>query len=374
MATKRDYYEVLGINKSASADEIKKAYRTLAKKYHPDVSTDPHATEKFAEIQVAYDCLSDPDKKANYDRFGTEDPTNFGGAGAGGFSGSGGFGFEDIFSTIFGGGRSNARSGSSSTRGRDLMTDATITFEEAAFGTKKQINVTRLETCTKCSGSGAYSKSDIETCSRCHGSGRVIVEQATILGRMRTETTCPECNGKGKTIKKACPECNGNGRVRKSRVITVNILAGVNDDQTIRLSGEGEAGQNGGSKGDLLIHINVKPHEIFVREGNDIHLELPITFSQAALGATIAVKTLTGMVNLKVPAGTQSNTRFKLANKGIDNKITNRVGHQFVTVKVVTPTNLTSKQKDIFKDLSATDETANNSLFDKIKKFFKEKK
>lgn len=374
MATKRDYYEVLGINKSASADEIKQAYRTLAKKYHPDVSTDPNATEKFAEIQVAYDCLSDPDKRANYDRFGTEDPANFGGAGASGFGGAGGFGFEDIFSSIFGGGRSSGRSGTSSTRGRDLMTDATITFEEAAFGTKKQINVTRLETCAKCSGTGAYSKSDIETCSRCHGSGRVIVEQATILGRMRTETTCPDCNGKGKTIKKACPECNGNGRVRKSRVITVNILAGVNDDQTIRLSGEGEAGQNGGPKGDLLIHINVKPHEIFVRDGNDIHLELPITFSQAALGATIEVKTLTGMVNLKVPAGTQSNTRFKLANKGIDNKITNRVGHQFVTVKVVTPTNLTSKQKDIFKDLSATDETANNSLFDKIKKFFKEKK
>lgn len=375
MATKRDYYEVLGVSRDASPEEIKKAYRTLAKKYHPDVSTDPKATEKFAEIQVAYDCLSDPEKKANYDRFGTEDPTNgFGGSGftdASGF-GSGFGGFEDIFSSIFGGGR--ARSGQSSVRGRDIMMDITLTFEEAVFGVKKQINVNRQEECPRCKGSGAYSDADISTCSRCHGEGRVIVEQATILGRMRTETVCPDCNGKGKTIKKECPECNGSGRVKKARTITVNILAGVNDDQTIRLSGEGEAGSRGGSKGDLLIHVNVKPHELFIRDGNDIILDLPITFSQAALGATIEVKTLQGMVNLKIPAGTQSGTKFKMSNKGINNKITGRTGHQFVIVKVVTPTNLTSKQKEILGELSKTDETANNSFFDKIKKFFREKK
>lgn len=374
MATKRDYYEVLGVSKDASQDDIKKAYRALAKKYHPDVSTDPNATEKFAEIQVAYDCLSDPEKRSNYDNYGTEDPTN--GFGGSGFSGSGGFsgfgGFEDIFSSFFGGGRS--RSSNGATRGRDIVVDVTLTFEEAAFGVKKQINVNRYEECNHCHGSGAESPSDVSTCSKCRGTGRVTVQQATILGRIQTEMVCPDCNGRGKKITHTCHKCNGNGRNKNNKTINVNIMAGINDGQTIRLSGEGEAGTNGGTKGDLLIRVTVKPHEIFERDGNDIYLELPITFSQAALGATIEVKTLQGMVNLKIPAGTQTGTKFKMSNKGIDNKITNRCGNQYVTVKVVTPTKLSTKQKELFTDLSKTDETANNTIFDRIKNFFKDKK
>lgn len=368
MATKRDYYEVLGVSRDASQDEIKKAYRSLAKKYHPDVSTDPNATEKFAEIQVAYDCLSNPEKKANYDRFGTEDMNGFAGG-----AGAGGFGFEDIFSSIFGGMGGSSRTRSGARRGNDLYSDVTITFEESAFGVEKKVTVTKLDTCSKCGGSGAHSKDDVVTCTRCNGRGTIITQQNTILGMMRSENTCPECSGTGKKIKKVCTECNGSGRVRKTKTLNVKIPAGISDDQTIRLSGEGEAGTKGGSAGDLLIHVTVKRHEVFERDGNNIILELPITFSQAALGASIEIKTLYGMVNLKVPAGIQSGTKLKLSGKGIDNKINGRKGDQIVFVTVVTPNGLTSEQKDLFEKLSKTDETRNNNLFDRIKKFFKQK-
>lgn len=369
MATKKDYYEVLGISKDATQEEIKKAYRTLAKKYHPDVSTDPNATEKFAEIQVAYDCLSDPDKRANYDRFGTEDMNGF----AGGAGGASGFGFEDIFSSIFGGMGGSSRQKNGPRRGRDIQTEITITFEEAAFGVEKSINVTKMDTCSKCNGLGAASKNDISTCSRCNGRGTVVTQQNTFLGTIRSENTCPECGGTGKKIKTKCPECGGAGRTRKNKTLNVKVPAGIADDQTIRLSGEGEAGINGGGSGDLLIRVNVKKHEIFERDENNILLDLPITFSQAALGANIDVRTLYGMVSLKVPAGIQSGTKLKLSGKGIDNKINGRKGDQIVKVIVITPTNLTTKQKEIFNELSGTDETKNNNLFDKIKKFFKQK-
>ena len=370
MATKRDYYEVLGVSKNATPEEIKKAYRNLAKQYHPDVSTDPNATEKFAEIQVAYDCLSDPQKRSNYDNYGTEDPTN-GFNGGGGFSGGFG-GFEDIFSSFFGGGRTrNTRAGAA--RGRDIVVDMNLTFEEAAFGTKKTINVTRYEECDNCHGSGAETPNDISTCSRCGGSGTVLVEQATIFGRIRTESVCPTCNGKGKRVTKSCSKCSGNGRIRQKRNIEVEIPAGIDTDQTYSLRSQGEAGVNGGGNGDLLIRITVKPHEIFVRDGNDIYLELPITFSQAALGATIEINTIHGAANLKVPAGTQSGTKFRMPGKGINNKITGRTGNQIVTIKVVTPTNLSNKQKDLFQELSKTDETSGNSFFERIKNIFKKK-
>lgn len=369
MATKRDYYEVLGVSRDASPEEIKKAYRTLAKKYHPDVSSDPNATEKFAEIQVAYDCLSDPDKKANYDRFGTEDMSGFSGAG-----GAGGFGFEDIFSNIFGGfGGSRSRQ-STSQRGSDISETIMVSFEEAAFGTTKKIDLTKLDKCPKCKGQGAASKEDITTCSRCGGRGSVITQQNTFLGAIRTETTCPDCKGAGKKIKKACPECNGSGRTRISKKFDVKIPAGIMDDQTIRYSGEGEAGYRDGQNGDLLVRIRVKKHEIFERDGNNILLELPITFSQAALGANIDIETLHGSVSLKIPAGIQSGTKLKLAGKGINNSINGRKGDQIVTVVVVTPQNLSSKQKEIFAELSNTDETKNNNFFDKIKNFFDKKK
>lgn len=370
MATKRDYYEVLGVSRDASQEEIKKAYRTLAKKYHPDVSTDLNATEKFAELQSAYDCLSDPEKKANYDRFGSEDMNGFaGGSGNAGFGG-----FEDIFSSFFGGGFGGARTKSGAKRGRDLQTEITISFEEAAFGIEKEIPITKYDSCPKCGGTGAQSRDDITTCSRCGGRGVVITQQNTFLGVMRSETTCPDCGGTGKKIKRVCPECSGNGRVRRTKTLKVKIPAGIDDEQTIRLQGEGEAGTQGGSFGDLLIRVSVKPHEIFERDGNNILLDLPITFSQAALGANIEISTLYGAVNLKIPAGTQSGTKLKLAGKGIDNKISGRKGDQIVNVTVVTPTSLSAKQKEIFTELSKTDETKGASLFSKLKKMFNSKK
>jgi len=248
-----------------------------------------------------------------------------------------------------------------------------ISFEEAAFGAKKRATITRFEECTTCGGTGAHSHQDIQTCSRCRGQGRIIVEQATILGRIQTETTCPDCKGRGKKITKICDVCNGAGRNKKSATITIDIPAGIEDEQTIRYSNQGEAGLNGGSSGDLYINIRVKKHEIFERDGNDIYLEMPITFSQAALGFTLEVKTIHGMVALKIPAGTQTGTKFKLMNKGIANKTTGRTGHQYVTVNVVTPTRLTNEQKEIFNRLGKTDETADNRLFDRIKKFFSNK-
>ena len=372
MATKKDYYEVLGVPRTATPEEIKKAYRNLAKKYHPDVSTEPNATEKFAEIQVAYDCLSDPEKRSNYDNYGTEDPTNGFNTGGGGFGGFGGF--EDIFSSFFGGGGNRSRGGrQGATRGRDIVIDMTLTFEEAAFGVKKTISLNRYEECTHCHGTGAESPDDVVTCSRCRGQGTVMVDQTTIFGRIRTESVCPDCNGRGKRIKKVCSECNGNGRIKKKANIEVEIPSGINSEETYSLRGQGEAGTNGGSKGDLLIRVTVKPHGVFVRNGNDILLDLPITFSQAALGASIEINTIHGKANLKIPAGTQSGTKFKMAGKGINNKFTGRTGNQIVTIKVVTPTNLSSKQKELFQALSETDETSNDSFFAKIKNFFKGK-
>ncbi len=370
MATKKDYYEILGVPRDASQEDIKKAYRSLAKKYHPDVCKEANANERFAEIQVAYDCLSDPDKRANYDRFGTEDPQmgGFGGAGASGF---GGFdGFDDIISSIFGGGRSQQRRGGPS-RGRDIEQDLVIDFIEACQGVKKEVKFTRFDTCTKCAGSGAYSQSDITTCSKCGGRGRVVVVANTLLGQMRTEQECPDCRGTGKKINRACPDCNGQGKVRVSKNIAINIPGGIDNDQTIRVANEGEAGNHGGTQGDLFVHIHVRNHEFFVREGNNIVIELPITFSQAALGASIEVQTLTGFVKMQIKPGTQNGDKYRLADKGINNQITKKVGHQIVVIKVVTPTNLSNKQKELFKELSETDETVGNSFFDKVKKFFK---
>lgn len=369
MATKKDYYEILGVPKDASQEDIKKAYRVLAKKYHPDVCKEPNANERFAEIQVAYDCLSDPEKRSNYDRFGTEEPTGFNG-GASGFDGFSGFsGFEDIFSSFFGGGGANKKGGPQ--RGRDIEQDVTISFEEACSGVRKEIKFVKYDSCTQCGGTGAYSKDDITTCSRCNGRGRVVTVQNTILGQMRSETDCPECKGTGKKIKRACPNCNGQGRMRVSKNIAVNIPGGIDNDQTIRVAGEGEAGSRGGQSGDLYVHVTVRDHEFFVRDGNNIILELPITFSQAALGATIDVKTITGTVKMTIKAGTQNGDKYRLAEKGITNKITKKTGHQIVIIKVVTPTNLTKKQQELFKELSETDETTGNNLFDRIKKFFK---
>ena len=365
----RDYYEILGINKNASEDEIKKAYRTLAKKYHPDVSTEPNAVEKFKEVQKAYDCLSDPEKRQNYDTYGSEEANPFGQGGAG-FNGQGFGGFEDIFSTFFGGGRNQRRSPNAPQKGNDLRMSINLTFEEAAFGVKKEIKINRYEECTKCGGTGAESRNDIHTCSRCHGTGTVIVEQATILGRIQTQSACPNCHGTGKTIDHVCSACRGAGKVKKDAKINVTIPSGIDDEQTLRLSGQGEPGVNGGPNGDIYITVSVKPHEYFKRDGNDIYLELPVTFTQVALGCSIDVDTLYGKVSMKVPAGTQTGTKFKLANKGIKNQTSGRTGNQYVILKVVTPTKLTKEQTELFTKLSKTDESSSNSIFDKFKKFF----
>ena len=367
---KRDYYEVLGVSKQASDEEIKKAYKTLAKKYHPDVSTEPNAEEKFKEINEAYEVLKDPQKRAQYDQFGFQDPSSGFGGGYGGFSGfgEGGSIFDDIFN-MFTGGRSQSSARQGQARGSDIQERITITFEESCFGCEKDIKVTRYETCSRCSGLGAESKSDIETCSKCRGSGRVTVIQNSLFGRIQTETVCPQCNGKGKTIKKKCSACNGDGRVRNTSSIKVKIPSGIASGQGLRLNGYGNAGINGGQTGDLLIQITVKPSDIFARDGLDLHIEMPITFSQAALGDTIQVPTIYGDETLKIPSGTQSNTQFKLSSKGITQVRggMKQTGNLYVTVKVVTPTKLTSEQKELFIKLSNTNEKS-DSLFDKFKR------
>ena len=293
--------------------------------------------------------------------------------GAGGFDGfnfGGGFGgFEDIFSSFFGGG-SRRKSSTGATRGRNIKTTITLTFEEAAFGCEKEITLSKLETCKDCSGTGAMSGKDIETCSRCHGRGRVVVEQNSIFGRVQTETTCPNCGGKGKTIKNKCTTCHGEGRIKVTSKLKVKIPSGVDDEQTLTVSGKGEAGTNGGMNGDLYIEINVKEHDFFERDGVHLYIEMPITFSQAALGAQIEIPTLDGKALLKVPSGTQTGTKFKLTGRGIKNARTGEVGNLYVIAKIITPTKLSQEQKDLFNKLSKTDEKSEN-IFQKIKKFFK---
>lgn len=366
---KRDYYEVLGVSKTATDDEIKKAYRTLAKKYHPDVCKETDAEAKFKEVQEAYEVLSDSTKRQQYDQFGHEGPMGSNGGGFGGFNFGGFGGFEDIFSSFFGGGsRGSTRNGP--VRGRNLKKDINLSFEEAAFGVEKEITISKLDTCKDCSGTGAMSGKDIETCSRCHGSGRVVVEQNSILGRIQTETTCPSCGGKGKVIKNKCTTCKGEGRVKNLSKIKISIPSGVEDEQTLTVSGRGEAGINGGMPGDLYIVIHVEDHEVFERDGLNIYLEMPITFSQAALGDQVEIPTLDGKCSLKIPSGTQTGTKFRISGKGIKNGRTGETGNLYVIVKIITPTKLSSEQKDLFTKLKKTNEKS-ESIFDKIKKFFK---
>ena len=376
MAEKRDYYEVLGVSKKATDEEIKKAYRTLAKKHHPDTSTEPNAQEKFKEVQEAYETLKDPQKRSMYDQFGFQDPNQQGfGQGFSGFSqGFGGFGadiFDDIINAFTGGRGSQSRR-NGQTKGRDIQTNVTISFEEAAFGCEKEVRLNKYETCSHCSGLGAESGKDVETCSRCHGTGRVIVEQNSIFGRVRTEAECPNCHGKGKVIKKKCSVCGGEGRVKNTSTIKVKIPSGIENGQGLRLNGYGDASSNGGPNGDLLVGVTVKPHELFERDGLNVYLEMPITFSQAALGDKITVPVLGGTDTLKIPEGTQTGAKFRMPNKGITQTRggVTRTGDQFVIIKVVTPTHLTSEQKELFVKLGGTNERADN-FFDKMKRFFK---
>lgn len=370
---KRDYYEVLGLQKGASADEIKRAYRQLAKKYHPDVNKEPGAEEKFKEINEAYDTLSDEGKKARYDQYGFDDPTaGFGGgSGFGGFGGAGFGGFEDIFSSFFGGG-ARSQNSNGPRQGNDVEKTMTISFEEAFFGCKKKIRLTVDEECTTCGGTGAYSKNDIKTCPKCKGQGRVLMRQQTIFGTSTVQTTCPDCNGKGKIITKKCDACNGKGRIRKTKDVEVTIPQGIDTGMTLRMAGCGEAGINGGPAGDLYINFNVTAHKQFKREGSDIYLEVPISFTQAALGDEIDVPTLTKPVNLKIPAGTQTGTRFRLRGNGTKNPKSGSqaLGDLFVTVKVETPTNLTNEEKDLFEQLGNLQKRERKTPWEKFKSIF----
>ncbi|MFC4618043.1 molecular chaperone DnaJ [Camelliibacillus cellulosilyticus] len=373
--SKRDYYDVLGVDRNASKEEIKKAYRQLARKYHPDVNKDdPSAADKFKEVKEAYETLSDPQKKAHYDQFGHTDP-NQGFGGAGGFDGADFGGFGDIFDMFFGGG-SRRRDPNAPRQGADLQYTMTIEFEEAAFGKETDIHIPKEVTCKTCHGSGAKPGTTPETCSHCGGTGQLNVEQNTPFGRIVNRRVCHYCQGKGKIIKDKCATCGGTGTIKENKKIHVKIPAGVDDGQQIRLSGQGEPGTNGGPSGDLYIVFRVKPHKFFERDGDDIYCEVPLSFSQVALGDEIEVPTLHGHVKLKIPAGTQSGTHFRLKGKGIKNVRGYGQGDQHVTVKVQTPKHLTEREKELFRELESLGgkppvDEQNDTFFSKVKRAFK---
>lgn len=357
---KRDYYEVLGVDKSASDDELKKAYRKLARKYHPDVNPgDKEAEENFKEINEAYETLSDASKREQYDRYGHDGPSGFGGAGGfGGFGGGQDFGgMNDIFDMFFGGGFGGGQQQRGPRKGADLRYDLTIDFEEAVFGTEKTITLPKWENCSTCHGTGAKPGTGATTCSRCNGTGQIYTMQKTPFGQMQTAKICPECGGAGTVIKEPCTECNGKGRKRVNKKIEIKVPAGVDIGSRLRMSGEGDPGEQGGPNGDLYIYINVRSHPIFVRNEDDIYMEQEINIAQAALGADIQVQTLEGKVTLTVPAGVQSGAKFRMKGKGVKNIKGYGKGDQYVTIKVVTPKNLTTEQRDLLQKLSATFKT-----------------
>lgn len=366
LMNKRDYYEVLGISKGASNDEIKKAYRRLAKKYHPDVSTEENAIEKFKEVQEAYEVLSDDSKRAQYDQFGHAGPNQ--GFGGGDFGG--GFGFEDIFSSFFGGGGGRRRDPNAPRQGADLQYQVTLDFEEAISGKEMDIEIPVEDPCNTCNGSGAKPGTSKDTCSHCSGTGQVSVEQNTPFGRIVNRHTCNHCSGAGQIIKEKCTTCHGSGKVRKRKKINVKIPAGIDNGQQIRVTGKGEAGINGGPAGNLYVVVRVKEHEFFHREGDDIICEMPLTFAQVALGDEVEVPTVQGKVKLKIPAGTQTGTEFRLKGKGAPNVRGYGQGDQYVVVRVATPTKLTSHQKDLLREF-AGQEDQDDSLFGKLKRAFK---
>ena len=386
MADKRDYYEVLGIDKSASDDEIKKAYRKMAKKYHPDLHPgDAEAEQKFKEINEANEVLSDPEKKSRYDQFGHAgvDP-NYGAGGGGGFGGfNGGFGdfgdLGDIFGSFFGGGgfgggrRANPNA---PRRGADTSTSVILSFEEAAKGCNKKIKLTRIENCAECGGNGCEKGHSAATCPTCNGTGQIFVNQRTPFGTMQTTRTCDSCRGTGKKIDHPCKVCNGKGRVRRTTEREINIPAGVDDGQYINLRGGGDMGVNGGPAGDLHVNISVRPHPIFVRDGFDIFCEIPVSFTQAALGADIVVPTLDGKVKFTIHEGTQPGDEFKLKGKGVQRLNYSGRGDQYVKIVVEIPKNLNNSQKEMLKKFeeSADENCYKNrkGFFDKVKEFFKD--
>ena len=371
---KRDYYEVLGVSRGASEDEIKKAYKKMARKYHPDLNPgDKTAEEKFKEVNEAYEVLSDADKKARYDQYGHAgvDP-NFGAGGfGGGFDGSFDFGdLGDIFGSFFGGGFGGGRrtNPNAPQRGESIRMSIAISFEEAAFGCEKAVTVERYETCDTCHGNGCAPGTSPEVCPDCHGTGTVQVRRQTPMGVFATSSPCPKCGGKGRIIHQPCKDCRGSGMVRKKKTIQASIPAGIDNGQTISIRGQGNAGKNGGPAGDLLITITVRPHELFRREGTSVLCEAPITFTQAVLGAELEIPTIDGKVKYTLPEGTQSGTTFRLKGKGIPSINGRGRGDQYVTVYIDTPKNLNKEQKEALKKFA---ETMGESNYEEQKKFFK---
>ena len=376
MADKQDYYEVLGIQKGASADDIKRAYRQMAKKYHPDMNPDnKEAEQKFKEVNEAYEVLSDPDKKAKYDQYGHAAFEQGGGFG-GGFGGFDGFDMGDIFSSFFGGGfGGGSRSQSRANRpidGEDIGVRVILSFEEAVFGCKKEVNFARVEKCKDCSGSGAKKGTSAETCSKCQGRGTVTVQQRTPFGVMQSSSACPDCHGTGKIIKTPCENCRGKGYVKVTKTLDVTIPAGIDDGQRIALSGQGSTGRNGGRSGDLIIQVAVRPHAIFERDGNDLYCEVPITFAEAALGATIKIPTLEGQIDYTIPEGTQTGTEFTIKQKGVTSVNSRTKGNLYATVVVETPKGLNEEQKKLLRQfgdaLGEKNFTKKSSFFSKFKK------
>jgi molecular chaperone DnaJ len=370
---KQDYYELLGISRSASADDIKKAYRKLARQCHPDANPDdPTAEARFKEISEAYMVLSDPEKRSNYDRFGHAGAD---GQGFGGFEGFGDFGgLGDIFEMFFGAG---GRRRSGPEKGSDIRADLELTLKEAAFGLERELKVPRTESCSTCDGSGAAAGSKPATCSTCNGAGQVQYAQNTPFGRIVQTRTCDRCRGAGKIIEKPCPTCRGTGQIRKTRGIKVKVPPGVDNGSRLRVAGEGEAGTRGGPRGDLYVYIHVQAHKIFKREGDDLICEMPISFVQAALGDELEVPTLEGGAKLKIPEGTQSGTVFRMKGKGVPNVSGHGRGDQHVVVKLVTPTKLSEKQKTLLKEFARLlgDHQQNlnphdKSIFEKVKDAF----
>lgn len=357
MAEQRDLYEVLGVDRNADDDTIKKAYRKLAKKYHPDMNPgDTDAEQKFKEATNAYGVLSDSQKRKQYDQFGFAAFENGGGAGGGGF---GGFDFNtadmgdifgDIFGDLFGGGRAGRRARSGPMKGANLRARVNISFEEAAFGCEKEIEITLKEECAACSGSGAKAGTSSETCSKCNGEGQVVYTSQSLFGMTRNIEVCPDCGGTGKVIKDKCPDCRGTGYISKKTKIQFSIPAGIDNGQAVRISGKGEPGSNGGPRGDLLVEVNVARHPIFQRRGEDIYSTAPLTYAQAALGGEVRINTLDGDILYNVKAGTQTDTRIRLKDKGIPSLRNKKVrGSHYVTLVVQVPTKLNREAKDALK-------------------------
>ena len=362
---RRDYYEVLGVSKTATDEELKKAYRTLAKKYHPDMNPgDKDAEQKFKEINEAYGVLSDKEKRARYDQYGHDAFTQGGGDAGGGFGGGAGFGgfggfdFGDIFSSMFGGG---ARRANAPMEGDDEVARIVLSFEEAVFGCKKEVTYNRVEACSDCGGSGAEKGTRAETCPRCGGRGSITVQQRTALGMMQTSRPCDACRGRGKIINTPCHNCRGSGYVKLTKKLDVSIPAGIDNGQRIVLRGQGSAGRNGGPNGDLIIEVRVRPHAFFERDGDNLYCEVPVSFAEAALGADIQIPTLEGKQTYHIPDGTQPGTQFTLRGKGVANVNTKRKGNLIITVTVEVPKNLTTEQKRILGEFAKSCGDQNNT-------------